>query len=307
MKDKNRALALKLIAAALLIIVCVIGATACKNNDGGNTPSATTTTAPQIDPITLVSGGEAKARVIYNPKGGNMVISAAQSLSSSLSELSGVVVVDSLDMLSEKNPEDVEILVGETEYSESKAALGALAPNSYSITISGKKIVVVSNNPYLYSEAVDALLGALSVSDGTMTLAGNFSKISESYPVVTLAADKKTDYTIIYANADATAKTQATALKNAFLTARITVQVSPDTSSASGKEILIGNTNRAASANSEAYYLNSYTRADDNGNLAITGNLEAGVADLIKYVEDISRMGNKIDIPTYLFGFVTPS
>lgn len=307
MKDKNRALALKLIAAALLIIVCVIGATACKNNDGGNTPSATTTTAPQIDPITLVSGGEAKARVIYNPKGGNMVISAAKSLSSSLSELGGVTVVDSLDMLSEKNPEDVEILVGETEYSESKAALGALAPNSYSITISGKKIVVVANNPYLYYEAVDALLGALSVSDGAMTLAGDFSKISESYPVVTLAADKKTDYTIIYANADATAKTQATALKNAFLTAGITVQVSPDTSSASGKEILIGNTNRAASANSEAYYLNSYTRADDNGNLAITGNLEAGVADLIKYVEDISRMGNKIDIPTYLFGFVTPS
>ena len=304
-------LVLRLICAMIVIVICLPLMVACNNNGDDNAQTSATTAnngnnpAPQVDPITLVADGEAKVRVLYNVKSGNMVISAAKDISTALSELGGVKVTNTLDFAVDNDDNALEILVGDTKYAASGAAMSALAPNSYSVTISGNKIIVVANNVYLYPKAVEDLLGAISVSEGVVTLAGDIS-VNETCSVLALAADKKTDYTIVYANADATAKTQATLLKNTFATAGITVEVSPDTKSAAGKEILIGNTNRAASANSGAYYLNSYTRADDNGNLAITGNLEAGVADLIKYVEDISRTGDTIEVPTYLFGLVTP-
>ncbi|MBO5845733.1 MAG: MBL fold metallo-hydrolase [Clostridia bacterium] len=308
--NKKASLALKLICAALIVVFCMLGAVACTGNGGdtnnGTEPTAGTT-APQVPPITLASDGEAKVRVLYNAQGGNVVISTAKAISSALSELSGVTVVDSLDMLSSKNPADVEILVGDTSYDESKAALSALAPNSYSITVVGNKIVVVSNNVYLYAKAVEDLVAAISVNDGTMTVASNLSKSSESFPVITLATNRKTEYAVIYAAGDDTAKAQATAIKNAFFSVGVSAVVAPDTSAPVGKEILIGDTNRPLSANSEAYYLNSHSRCDENGNLSITGNIESGVADLIKYIEDIARSGSNISIPQYLFGFITPA
>ena len=309
--NKGASVALKLICAALVLVFCVLGAVACNNtsDDGAATSdtNSTTSAVPQVPPITLASGGEAKVRVLYNAQGGNMVISAARSIGESLSEMCGVKISDSPDVISDMNPADIEILVGDTKYTESKDAINALAPDSYSVTVVGNKIVVVSNNAYLYSKAVEELLAAITVSNGTMTVASDLSKISDSFPVITLAANRKTEYMIVYDEDDEVAKTQATALKNSFFSIGITISIAPDSVASRGKEILIGDTNRELSANSEAYYLNSHSRCDENGNFSITGNLVEGVADLIRYVEDTSRIGTTISVPQYLFGFVTPA
>ena len=286
----------------MALVLCAAIFVSCKKTN------STDDDPPAPELITLASDGKANVSIVYSITDSSRVSDAARSLGASLSGLCSVEIPIIIDSLSEKNEEGFEILVGNTDRAESKTAMSELAPNSYSVTVSGKKIVVVASNIYLYAEAVDDLLGAIAASGGALTLAGNYSKKSESFPVVTLVADKKTEYKIIYASSSEEAKNQANALKNAFFSiAGTTIEMSADINDATGKEILIGDTGRDLSKNSEAYYFNSETRCDDSGNLAITGNLKAGVDMLIKCMEDSSRTGSRIDIPKNIFGFTLPA
>lgn len=301
--NKSWVRALCLIMAVLLSAVSFFGC-----NNGGADNSQTTGTTEYVEPITLASDGKAKVSIVYSITDSSVVSASARSLGASLSERCGFDIPLVIDSLGTTSTEGYEIVVGNTDRASSKAAIEALAPNSYSVTISGKEIIVVASNIYLYSEAVDALLAAITVSDGAMTLAGNYSKASGSYDVLNLIADKKTDYKIIYASADETAKAQATALKNAFFSvAGTTIEIAADFNDATGKEILIGNTSRELSKNSEAYYFSSETKCDLDGNVSVTGNLKAGVDSIIKYIEETYRASGRVDIPKNLFGLVIPS
>lgn len=302
MKAK-RNFAIKLVCAALVMIVCTLCFISCNKNPD-NDP-AQTTPVP-AEPITLVAGGQANVRIVYQSSGGSQVVKAMENLRDSMSEMSGVKVSAISDMLSDHKDEDLEILIGATDYAASKDAIGALAANSYSITVSGSKIVVAANNAYLYPLAVEELIASLKVADGVMTVDGGISKKSESYPVVSLAANKASEYTIVFGAGNAEGQTQANALKAAFRTAGVEIQISADTKSASGKEILVGKTNRALSKTDESYYLNSHIKYDESGNVAITGNLQAGVANLSTIINTLYAVNTNIDVPHFVFGHFAP-
>ncbi|MBO5415312.1 MAG: MBL fold metallo-hydrolase [Clostridia bacterium] len=277
----------KLLALVLVIIVCVAFGISCKRG----TPSKNDETS--IGAITLVSDGKSNVRIVYNEKDTRFAVDSAKSLKASLSELGGAEIP--LDEAS--SGDGVEILIGNTGAEKSKAALEDLEPNSYSITVSENKIIVVSNNIYLYSEAIENLLGALSASDGVVTLAGDYSKKSDSYPVVALSSG---DYTIIYESDNGTASAQASALKMALASAGISIEVSSDAKSASGKEILLGETNRALSSKTQTYYKSATFGFSDDGNLAVKGALVIGVDTIMDCIKEFVDAKSDINIPQFL-------
>ena len=318
-RKKNRRRPLKFLSLALAILMSALCLAACSGNND-DTPDETTvrtteetTTAIQtieLSPdddsvLRLISEGNANVRIIYQLDGG--AIFAMEVIRNSLKEMSGVKVSAIPDLANDLNEEALEIVIGNTRYAASEEALREMEPNSYSIGVSGNKIVVVSDNTYLYQTAGEALIEALLMSsDGEVVLRKEFSEKSESYPVLTLATNLKSAYTIVYPNGDEAAQTQATVLKNGFQSVGITVPVTSDTAAASGKEILIGKTNRPLSADDPSYYLNAYSGCDADGNLAILGNLSAGVDTLINYLENITMISRDVEIPQFLFGFSTP-
>lgn len=248
-----------------------------------------------IEALTLVSDGKADVSIVYNDEDINLITESAKRLKASLSELCGTDIP-----LTAEVGEGVDILIGNTGVEAAKAEFDALEPNSYSITVSENKIIVVSNNIYLYSDAVDALLGSLSISDGTVTLAGDFSKKSDSYPVVALSSGDKTDYSIIYEAGNDAASSQANVLKHAFDHVGVTIEVSSDEKSASGKEILLGNTNRKLSSQTQEFYKAAAFGFNDNGDLAIKGDFSIGVTVLMDHIIKFSEAKNDINIPQFL-------
>ena len=254
--------------------------------------------------LQLISEGRSNVRIVYQTQGG--AIYAMEAIRNALVDLVGVKVTAVPDIATEQNADALEIIIGNTRYAASEEAIRDLEPNSYSIGVAGKKIVVAANNVCLYQTAGEALVKAFTVQGGTVTLGKDYEEKSGSYPVLTLATNLKSAYTIVYPNGDEDAQTQANALKNVFQSVGIAVSVTSDSASAGGKEILVGKTNRSLSANDPSYYLNVYTGCDANGNLAVLGNLSAGVAMLKQYVEDITLVSRDVEIPQFLFGFSTP-
>ena len=302
----------KLICLTLVAVMCTFCFVACSTDSTDSSSTQTTTdTQAQAGPsgtdgeklLTLFSDGKANVRVVYSTSDNSFAKDSAKEIADRLGELCGAEIAPVTESADDNV---IEILVGATGCEESSSAMEALAPNSYSVTVSEGKIVVVANNILLYSEAIDGLFGAISKADGALTIKADFSDKSDSYPVISLAAGKKTDYTIIYENEGYDARTQAMALRDAFADAGVTISVATDTKSASGKEIIIGETTRPLSLSTKAYYFNSHLYCDENGNLAITGNYAAGVKAIIKYIGQLAQVGDTIDIPEFLLGFITP-
>ena len=299
---------------AFVLVSCVDGA----NGDGD--AAATTTTPAPSEPspdnggdvpneetvLSLIEKGEAKVRVVYNKKDDAITIDAAKSLADSLTRLSGVKVYAILDFAAKNDSSCINILFGKTSYSASDAAMSALTPNSFSVTVSDGAVIVAANNVYLYSDAADALLNAVSVSGNNMTLDKSFSEVGENCDVVTLLDGTQTDYNIVYANEDDEAKSLAEKLKGTFATKGVTVQIYSDLSEGSGKEILIGDTNRKLSEKGEPYYLNAHIGVGDNGDVAVTGNLAAGVQKICDYLNAQNTSEGRIDIPPSALGIVAP-
>ena len=297
---------------ALVILMGAFCLASCAGS-AGNTNTAATTTDPGTElplpdddsVLKLISESRANVRIVYQLDGG--AIFAMEAIRNALQEKTGVKVSAIPDLAIDLNEETLEIIIGNTRYAASEEALRELEPNSYSIGVSGNKIVIVSDNTYLYQTAGEALVKALlTAANGTVMLRKDFSEKSGSYPVLTLATNLKSTYTIVYPNGDETARNQATILKNGFQSVGITVPITADTAAVGGKEILIGKTNRPLSANDPSYYLNAYSGCDENGNLAILGNLSAGVDTLINYLENITMVSRDVEIPQFLFGFSTP-
>lgn len=282
MKIKIRKLSyIKIAILALSVLACAFLCISCNPHDNEE---------PAKEPLTLVSDGNANVRIVYNDEDFRSAIDLVLSLKYTLTNLYGVEI----PYATASGEDGVEILLGNTGDEETKAAIEALEPNSYSITVSGNKIIVVSNNIYLYSEAIKDFLGALSDSDGVVTLAGDYSKKSDSYPVVALSSG---DYTIIYESDNGTASAQASALKMALDSAGINIEVSSDAKSASGKEILLGNTNRALSSETKAYYKSATFGISDNGDLAIKGSLALGVDTITDCIKEFVYANSDINIP----------
>lgn len=256
-----------------------------------------------IPAFSLAENGEAKISMVYQSPINGCLEEAIDIINGAMSGVCGADIEATMDPFHTYSAEKAEILIGKTKYDASVNALDALAPNSYSISISGNKIVIAASNPYLYPVAAKQLVDSLSSAEGAISLAGDYSFTSESYPAVSLGIKGKTDYTLVYKNGNKMSKDMASRLKLAFNDAGVQIGIIDDSNKVQGPEILVGNTNRDLSKQPTAGEYNSaLITSDKKGNIAIKGNLEYATELFSTYLYILGASGYGIEMIEPLFG-----
>ncbi|MBQ8357675.1 MAG: hypothetical protein IJX39_07710 [Clostridia bacterium] len=203
--------------------------------------------------------------IIYPENADKTSSAAIGSLRASIMAASGVNLTLQSDFFTPDNVEESrEILVGLTNREESAAAATGLDHASYRIEISGNKVVIVAANGYMLQKAVDRFTELFipprsadgSGEENRLALPISFS-LFYTESVLLLAKDRYTPYTLIYASDIDTNGINRidqfvstfNRITGAHLTAASDAQVSAQ--AATGKEILIGKTNRSPDITSD--------------------------------------------------------
>lgn len=309
----------KILLSAVILIVAallVFGLVSC-NKDGDETDETTSTSAttqpsgdenpPAVGTLKLIEDGKVNFKVVYQSKTDVHMEIAINSLENAFLDKYDTEITTLKDSEHTRDDDGIEILIGQTKYEASATALGALAENSYSVTVKGNKIIISANHIALFPIATEKLINSLTFEDGTLSIADNFSFDSGAFDHASLSTDgETTDYTIVYDNDSAEALSAATLLQSKFEELEIHIDVLDDSSSSEGPEILIGKTNRDLSYESEAYYRKAYLDVDSEGNIAITGHLESGVNKLANYIDILNSETGEIVIVSPMLGLIDP-
>ncbi|MBO5415029.1 MAG: MBL fold metallo-hydrolase [Clostridia bacterium] len=310
---KKLQFSLRIVLAALLLLTCFLVFAACADteNEGGET-TATTVKAigdngQYSGPIILAEDGEPKISIVYQSATNTAVVDTIDYIKNEVMDMSGAEITSLPDSLHDRADDAFEILIGTTKYASSTEMLGTLDDNSFAISVKGTKIIVVASNTYLYPVAAEYLVSALSIEDGKVYLANDYSFNSEPYDAVSLGTDGDTDYTIVYESDNDVAYNKALELKTAFRDVGISIEMIDATHSTYNKEILIGDTGRPLSNKNEAYYKGTWIGKGYTGNIAIAGNIEYGTDIFIDYVYNLGTSGGDIAMIDTMFGNFAPS
>ncbi|MBO5416820.1 MAG: MBL fold metallo-hydrolase [Clostridia bacterium] len=308
-----------LLSAVILIMAAllVFGMVSC-SKDGDETEQTTATSAttqppsgdeapPAVETLKLIENGTVKVKAVYQSDSEIYTDILLDILKSTFENKYDAEITATKDSEHTRDDDGIEILIGKTKYEASTTYLNALEDNSYSITVKGNKIVVSTNHPALFPTAIHKLLDSLTFEDGTLSIEKDFSFSSGTVDHASISDDgETTDYTIVYDADSAEALAAATRLKEEFTRLGIEIDVMDDSSSSAGPEILIGNTNRDLSGDSEAYYRKAYLDVDSEGDVAITGHLESGVLVFAQNINSLKNEMGEIVVVAPMFGLTEP-
>lgn len=253
------------ITAPLLALVMLASLLASCTGDGITTEppltDAPVTTSALPEGYTFVLTGD--YTVIRPEKSSETVKSASIELKNGLSAMFGENMAITDDW---REPQDgaLEVLVGNTNRPESAAALEALGGElKFSVSVSGKAVVVVAASDAILPYAVEYLLDIARFYEGAVYLPEGLNYVSESFKTLALAEKGRANYGIVYSRfANDTAKEKYVGLQSAIngMLANKTQTIKNDTLSTAGKydsdklEILIGVTDHPENAEGRALY-----------------------------------------------------
>lgn len=184
--------------ALIVCICCLIG---CQT-DPQYDPTQTTDTSAVIDTsatdLVLVVGGEAKLTLIRSEDAPSEVTSEVTRLHRKISEVTGVSLEYATDIIPRnktRTPEEdafPAILVGQTNYSASSAALAELSYGEGKAFVSGNQLVVAAVDKSAVKSLIDALCAYIEENgkEGELIIPADFavisqgSKLLQSVPVV---------------------------------------------------------------------------------------------------------------------------
>lgn len=282
-----------LLLTFLVLTTVVLGMTACQKiagkGDGG---------------LALISDGTANAEIVFADSN-NSAVEKATKIIQSATRKAGT----KLEAVSEKDideeKEGYQILIGATSIKANEKAIKALEKNSFSITVSGDKIILAASNDYLYPLAAQKLVEAFSLNGKNLSLKKSYSFTSESYKALSFIQDGKCDYTIVYAAGDEDASKAASEIQSAIKDAGVDIDISDDTAAISGKELLVGKTNRDLSYKKDVYHKIALIQKDDAENIAVCGNIKTSSALFVQYIETLSEKGGNVDLLDNMFGLLS--
>lgn len=254
---KKKLIALLLAAAALSGTFAL---TACDGGEGeGTDPEQTEaeTTAP-AEELILAENKKSKFTIIIPDGVTADVYNAAKNAADAIESIGGAKIQLKRFSQVEADEKKYEILVGETGRPESEAASAALTAGSYSITQSGRKIVIVgSTETYLvralsYFAKNTVAKNKEKQDDGTYKLKFVEFRYSEELPLAsfTIGGADLSTFTIVYAAGSDGYSRPAELLRDS-IESRYgkTLPVKSDKAlKETPNEILLGPTNRAASS-----------------------------------------------------------
>ncbi len=242
-----------LFAVAALLLPCLAACRGDGNKTETTTPSQTTATAEPSEKLSDFFGSDAKNYVVIYPTSGkSTVIEAAKTLTAALNSTFGLSLRCRTDNAVKASDSPREILVGETNRSESKTLAATLEnEGDWGITWSGTRLAVCGKGNTATSRAVDRLLSDYVLGKGgtlrlpeKLDLHWNFREMSRA--AFTLAET----YRIVFPSANQSDERRLGGVLRDDLLALTgsTVKVQSDEKGDSGAEILIGLTNRPESA-----------------------------------------------------------
>ncbi len=252
------------ITALILALVMLASLCSCFGEGDGSTES-TTETPPSSSglPEGYTFALTSDYTVVRPEKSKENVKTASNDLKKGLAALFGKEVGITEDW---REPAEgaLEILVGNTNRPESKAALDAIKGElKFSVSVSGKTVVLVAGSDQLLSYAVSYLLEISRLHEGAVYLPAELNYVSESFKTLAIAENGKANYGIVYSkHANDTAKAEYVALQSAIngLLVNKTQTIKNDTLTAAGKydsnklEILVGVTGHPENAEGRAVY-----------------------------------------------------
>ena len=214
---------------------------------------------------------------------------------------------DKMDKGSDPELRRTEILIGQTNRTESGKAFADLRVNDYRITYADGRVLILGGSPEATEAAVEHFIEKyLDLSQKTITVYENRNDCYR-YPYLvgnlSVNGTPLKNYTIVYPRGaqrnDPLTYYTAVALADYLLTnAGISLRVQADTSTEREYEILVGKTNRAASKESTTTLgQNEFYLHTDGSKLVMLGNsyLVAGAAgELINH--HFATKGTNVDI-----------
>ncbi len=257
----------KIILTFLLIMTMMLPLVACtKDSEGdpddssGNATNESDTTPGADDQKRMiVCNNAAEYEVVYPENSSSKLQKEVGTFISQIGNETGVMLksrtVDTGKAQS-FDSKTKEILIGDTGYSETKEVLEGLGENDWSIVGKGNKIVITAHSEALVIEALkyyekNLIKNNLKITEGKRTLYFESYEYKEQVAKMSFNHNEIKNYKIIYASEPAGLEVAADNLKNFIQnTYDVRLPVGKDTTIEEHEyEILIGNTNRAASRN----------------------------------------------------------
>lgn len=277
---RNYRSCVKLVALLLAALLPVSLLAACRRGGGDASSAPETTEAPLVqEPVTLDIGAYT---IIRETDYSDAYKDCVRKLRTGIEERTGIkpgICEDFVYPGHEIAPAAKEILVGNTNRPETAKHLEGLREKDFIVTFENERVIIVGGNAESTMRAVEYFLDAYVDSDKkSITVYTNrIDRVNYDYAVgaVTLNGAPLADYKIIYAEGSLLARYAAENLAAALLDATgIPLEVASDKTGEAAYELLIGETNRAASAACSVLTLGNdeYLLSADGGKIVMLGN-----------------------------------
>lgn len=266
---------------AVLILLLCLGAIACKGApdtpQGGETESDTAESG-----LSLVRNGAATARVVYPLRATACVGGAVSDLQAQVRKSCGVTLKTVADSMIKQDGTETLILIGDTSFPETAAAKETLKPNGFAIAVENGRAAVVADQDALLGLAVAQLCSVATVTERGMSLPETYRYTSDSFPATEIFDRTSREIRIVYASADAEARSAAEQIRDAIADRfSFTPETVSDTSVRTGREILVGDTNRSYSKVNRSYFMNRTIAVEPmTATVALTGCLSDAAKEL---------------------------
>ena len=169
-----------------LLLITLLMITACGGDPSTNAdPALTTEPVPETDPVPatldIVQNGVANYTIIRGEKANSETVSAATMLFKAFNEHMGIIPEFTTDWIKPGSSYDstsLEILVGDTGYSESAEALKDLPYGDYIIKPVGNKLVINAWSTSAVDDAVHAFTEEMikSATQGNFSIPADYCK-----------------------------------------------------------------------------------------------------------------------------------
>lgn len=233
----------------------------------GNQDSGETGQVPEAADVVIAADGASAYQVIRPEKTSDTVVNAAVRLRKAILADTGVdmkISEDWYNTRTETLPEKAtEIIVGATNRTESTEAIAGIREKDFIIELKNDRVVITGGNDAAVAEAVDYFIANfINKENKSIVLKEGFRFVKEhDYILGKLSVNgvALTEYKIVYpAKCDLLTQNAALNLHDYLLSnAGIEVPVVTDKEAETEYELLVGNTNRPATAEAAATVRNS--------------------------------------------------
>ena len=298
------ALLLAIMMLAVAFIACDEDKPVETTEISDQTTEAPETEAPAPSGLKLTQGGKPLFTIV-RPDESESTYDLAKNIGKDLKTATGMDFAQETDFISWKtvrDPEAYELIVGYTNYDETAEVLKDLKYYDYAIVIRGHKIVIAAYNDTTLKKAVTYFRNNMipliaKDSDGDFALGFEDQYYKGKYNVETLTLDGNPiqNYVVVYGKDTPAGATSAQAVVDVIASATgYYLPIVSDKEAEVDCEILVGKTNRAASAGSDSIANLSYNVSLQSGKLVFDclslATSDAAVRKL--YASKMSSGGN---------------